>query len=242
MRACGLEHRDLKQFLKTATKHPRDLSKDGSVGHSWIAIEKRSHNGYHFWEGGHSGELGIEAPKYWDSLLLAQGDENPAKVLWEAKPDGFFQKGSGGHIPTMVAACVIDANTCKKIQHFVQQYDFKTYSLSSHHCVHFVQGALHIAGIDIKTEKELIIPPSLHTHSGSIRLWSDPEYSRLPIALPDTLEQALKEEVRKGNLKNVTRWYVKTHVLWSSLWKTRFENLFKLRERTERWLWTRQIQ
>lgn len=236
--ACGIESSELVPFLKKATKHPRDLSKDGSVGHAWIALEKKEAAKTVFWEGGHSGELGIIAPTYWDSLLLAQDQENPAAILWEPREDGFFQRGSGGHHPTCVAACSLDSTTWHQILHYIKTYDFSSYSLTDHHCVHFVIGAGRLCGLEFNVEKQLTLPSYFKTPSGTIKLWNDPVYTYLPLSMPDTLEIELKKAIERSELKDVTKWYLKKHLSWKACWKNRWEGIKALPNRTKRWLWT----
>ena len=114
--ARHLDYTDGRSLLRTLVKHPSDGSKNSDVGHAWIYLHGIVNDQNIGLEGGHSGELGIYQPRYFEGIMnyLEYGyanptsqqqscprhESNPVKYLWEIQQDGFFQKGSGGHCPT----------------------------------------------------------------------------------------------------------------------------------------------
>lgn len=193
--ARKLDYSSFKSLLKTIAKHPSDWSKNGDVGHAWIYLE-----GDEVIEGGHSGELGIDQPRYMDGVLdnIALGSKNPISYLWCSQCDGFFQKGNGGHRPTTAAKLILNPAQYEAIQRFIQNYPYQNYSLTSHQCCTFVQQIAALADIHLEDKVTVQIHPTL---------WEDPAYASLTFASPDRLEVSLRDQIKKGTMKDVLRWY-----------------------------------
>ena len=83
------------------SKHPSDGSKNGDVGHAWIYLQGNVNGESIVIEGGHSGELGICQPKYFDGIMnyveygyadsscgemcCLRNEPNPVKYLWASQ-------------------------------------------------------------------------------------------------------------------------------------------------------------
>lgn len=209
--APHLDYSNLQSLLPTMAKHPATGVKDCTVGHAWILLEGPS---YHF-EGGHSGELGIRCPRYFERVFAAieRGDSNPVRYLWTTLNDGFLQKGPGKHTPTFAARLLLSQESYLRIQRFIETnaYDYSRYSLTTHQCTTFVAAVAHLAGLELAVLQCLQIRPYLCLNGCFYQMWDDPFYSHLFLPTPDALEEALRQAVRQGKAKEVTAQYRRAH-------------------------------
>lgn len=223
--ARQLDYSNAKQLFKTIAKHPSDLSKNGDVGHAWIYL-----HGDAIIEGGHSGELGIDQPKYMDGVVdnIELGAKNPISYLWCPQCDGFFQSGNGGHRPTCAAKASLTKEQFEAIYAYIQNYNFKEYSITKHQCCHFVKEIAAIAGFPLEDQVVVEIDPKLKLGGVDCILWQDPSYQYLKFGSPDRLEYSLREYVRDGLMENVLPLYHKTHQkCFSCQFKEKCSNLRK---------------
>lgn len=206
--ARQLDNSCTRNFLKSVAKHPSDGSKNGDVGHAWIYL-----HGDEIVEGGHSGEFGIDQPRYLEGLMdnMALGAKNPASYLWVSQCDGCFQKGNGGHLPTFAAKVPLTKEQYLEISAFIQAYPFQDYSLTTRQCCTFVKEIGKIAGVQLEYQSILRLDACLSIHGHSYKFWEDPRYEYLPYGSPDLMELSLKTLVADGDAENVTKWYHKTH-------------------------------
>lgn len=198
--APHLNYSNTTRLLKSVAKHPRDWSKHGDVGHAWIYLQGIVDDQPVYLEGGHSGEMGLHQPKYFDGIMdyMEAGDPNPIRYLWEPQCDGFFQEGPGRHKPSFAARRDLTEEQFRKIMRFIGCYPFHEYSLVQKQCCTFVAQIAALAGLHLETEITLSIDSSICFRKTYITLWTDPVYGTLTLASPDKLEKSLQEAVKAG--------------------------------------------
>jgi len=181
------------------------------TGHAWILLIGKQ--GGHPWlfEGGHTGEFGRLAPRYFDELveLSRCKDPNPAKYLFSPLPDGQLEVGSGGHTPTFAAAFPITKESFERVMRLFEPdgYDFSQWGLRGPHCVHFVLSCLACIGVDLSCQKQIALPDSFTYEGEQISLWRDSAYATLTTETPELLEEQLVDRVLKGEALAATKWY-----------------------------------
>lgn len=185
------------------------IAKRGNIGHAWIYLQGVLDGQAVFLEGGHSGELGISQPRYFDGVMdyLERGDANPIRYLWSTQQDGFFQKGNGNHRPTYAVRIEITQEQFHKILEFVQTYDYKRYSLTGNQCATFVVQVAALTGFSINCLQSIPIQQYVYMHGERFRLWQDPRYSMLTISSPDRIESWMKAVVQDGRVNDALEWY-----------------------------------
>lgn len=191
--ARQLDYSSNERLLKTIAKHPSDWSKNGDVGHAWIYLF-----GDTIIEGGHSGELGIDQPRYMEGVIdnMALGAKDPISYLWCSQCDGFFQKGNGGHRPTTAAKLKLTQTQYETIKAFIERYPYREYSLRGNQCCTFVKQIAALVGIVLEDQVTVQINP---------KLWKDPAYKEITFGSPDRLEASLREQIRKGVMVDALR-------------------------------------
>ena len=206
--APHLAYSPTKDLFKTMSKHPRTGCKEGSVGHAWICLVR---DGVVILEGGHSGERGISQPRYFDGVFQAvwQGKKNPVRYLWAVQNDGFFQNGSGGHVPSIAAKVVISSDVFDAIYRFVMTYPFRRYALLGPQCCRFVIEVAKLAGLELKAALSIPIDRCIVLDGRQIQLWHDARFSTLVCETPDVLEVSLKKAIKEGRALDATLWYFK---------------------------------
>lgn len=186
------------------------LPQDPTIGHAWIKLCRNVKGKKWSFEGGHTGEFGLTAPKYFDEVVrlgLETDEPDPAQYLFSSLPDGCLQKGSGGHSPTFSAAFPLTEEQFFKVYRLLREYDFKKWSLQEHQCVDFVLSCLATIGVHLSCTQTLNIPPEFVWKERRIRLWKDAQYSTLTLATPDALEKALFHEVLERKALLAMKWY-----------------------------------
>lgn len=219
--ARHLDYRDFNHLLYTIAKHPSDGSKNGDVGHAWIYLQGEIEGSFICIEGGHSGELGIIQPKYLDgimnyvefgSVVYQPGgrltyEPNPIRYLWEPQRDGFFQVGSGGHIPTCAAKIPITQQQLEQIVQFISTYPYHEYRLLDQQCAGYVARIAAIAELSLAHTVVLEIPSVVYFKGEAIRLWEDEKYRSLMLSTPDCLERSLWNAIKEGKASHAMGWY-----------------------------------
>jgi hypothetical protein len=206
--ACHLDYFQGLDFLKSVAKHPSNGSRTGSVGHAWIYLQGPSFA----LEGGHSGEGNSEQVCYFDGVMdnCEKGLCNPVSYLWKTLHDGFFQKGSGGHLPTCAVKVFLTPAQFQAILEFIhpQSYDYQHYALVGAQCSSFVAEVAALAGLQLERAISIQIPSKIHFRGATIRLWEHPFYSSITLTSPDVLEKSLLRAVDEGKAENALNWYV----------------------------------
>lgn len=176
------------------------LPQEPTIGHAWINLVGKINGKPWRFEGGHTGEFGLTAPRYFDEVVrrsVETSDPNPAKYLFSSLPDGCLQKGSGGHIPTLSVAFPLTEEQFLHLYSFLQSYDFSHWSLRDHQCVDFVLSCLALVGVPLTCTQTIQIPHDFMWEGKRIRLWSDKRYEKLVFTTPEALEKALFAKVLK---------------------------------------------
>jgi hypothetical protein len=160
-------------------------------------------------EGGHSGELGLASPKYFEGVmdLVDAQDPNPIRYLWCIQPDGYFEEGPGSHRPTYAAKFSLTPGQYCAIREYIDQAAFREYAITGRQCASFAAQAAALAGIRLDYEASLAIPKRICFGGRRMTLWSDPAYSRITFGSPDILEQSLKAAVEEGRAQAAKNWY-----------------------------------
>jgi hypothetical protein len=221
--AKHLDYSDGQCLLKTLAKHPADGSKNSDVGHAWIYLQGAVNDHLVAWEGGHSGELGIYQPRYFEGIMnyLEYGyanptslerrfpryEPNPVKYLWETQKDGFFQRGSGGHFPTFAAKINLSELQFLNILQFLKTYDFSQFSLVENQCTSFAAQVAKLGGFTLSHTITVPLQQRIFVGKDYITLWNDSVYNTITISSPDILEKSLIESVQKGNAEYALEWY-----------------------------------
>ncbi len=193
------------------------FERDPQIGHAWITVSYIDQDGKRcLYEMGHSGEVGISAPKYFDEVIHRSeiGQENPVRYLYTSLSDGYLEKGGGGHIPTLSA--LIPISNSNMIQNWYNMtfgqdgYDFSSWSLQNHNCVTYVLAALLALNIDVQLEEtKIFIPQYLSYNKKQYKLWSDPIYQNFSIITTDSLEKWLFYKIQQGKALYITHKQIK---------------------------------
>lgn len=224
--ARHLDYSDSRTFLKTTAKHPSDGSKNGDVGHSWLYLHGLKDGQEVIVEGGHSGERGVMHARYWEGVVNNNEfgyanptqeqiknpriEPNPVKYLWESQPDGFFEKGSGNHVPTFAAKITLTQEQFEKVLSFIDpaHYDYANYSLTVQQCSSYVGHIAALVEFPIEHQETLKIQQDIEIAGQKLHLWTDPRYSSITFSTPDRIERSLIEAVREGRAENALDWYI----------------------------------
>lgn len=209
--ARHLDYTNGKQLLQTIARHPSDGGKNSDVGHAWVFLQGEDG----VLEGGHTGEFGIEQPRYFEGVadLIENGDPNPVRYLWVTQKDGCFQRGSGGFTPTFAARIDLTEEEYRSIRNFIlsDAYPYSTYAITRHQCAAFVAEVAELAGLEVEHQVSIPIEKTLTVGGGTVQLWTDPRFSMLTISSPDILEKSLMQAVYDQKALNATKWYLKRY-------------------------------
>lgn len=212
--APHLNYSSTLAFLRSVANRASG-QKIGRFGHAWIYLQGLKDGKPYIAEGGHSGELGIVQPTYFDGIMnyniwgyanptpeqkkAVRYEPNPVKYLWMIQKDGFFQKGSGGHKPTFAVKVVITREQFEKIVALIEnRYSFEEYSLTSNQCSSFVSQAASLACLPIEGTITVPIDKKVFFGGRTVRLREDSPYAFINLATPDVIEQCLSEAVKAG--------------------------------------------
>ncbi len=211
--AKHLDYSDIDSLLSTIAKHPNG-SRSRDYGHAWIKLVGMKDGNKVMLEGGHSGELGRTTPTYLDGVYVLATkkpipDPNPVHYLFSSLPDGFFQKGSGGHKPTFACRRELTEDQFKIIWDFCTKdaYNFSKYSLIENQCTHFVVRVAALAGLELDAEVTMNIPKKAKFWNREILLWNDPRYSSISFLSPDALEKSMLLCVKSETATPCLKWY-----------------------------------
>jgi hypothetical protein len=188
------------------------LDQDPNTGHAWIVLIGKEDGHPWVFEGGHTGEFGLYAPRYFDEVVRLSWDEhhpNPAYYLFTTLPDGTIQYGSGGHTPTFAAAFPLTEVGYCRVRRLLAQdgYDFSQWGIRGPNCIRFVHSCLAAIGVEVDCQETFVMPPSFRYKGEEVTLWSDPVYSKFDIETPELLEKRLWELTEEGRALVASRWY-----------------------------------
>ncbi|MDF2550425.1 MAG: hypothetical protein K0S07_1492 [Chlamydiales bacterium] len=223
--APKLDYSDSERFLGSMAKRAnRSISgvRGQGFGHAWIYLK-----GDESIEGGHSGEWGSLAARYFDGVMnyIEYGypnpteeekretrfEPNPIKYLFYPLFDGCFEKGSGGHTPSFAAKRVLSRQEYLLIRDFISphHYYYAEYSLLDRQCCSFLVQIAHLLGLDLNCQMTFDLKPELYFQGRLLRLYQDHIYRQIAFFSPDLLEQKLKERASEGQLQPCLNWYLK---------------------------------
>jgi len=205
--ARHLDYSHSQGLLKTVAKHPQDGSMSGDVGHTWVLLKGAGE----VIEGGHSGELGIDEPKYFDGImdLVDGGDPNPVRYMHQTLHDGYFEEGAGGFSPTYAIKKELTQQQYQNIRRFMEQYDYTDYSLTNRQCIVFVTEIARMAGLQLKSRVKVPVAQYARVGNSHIKMWTHPNYAELELMSPDVLEKEMMEAVYRGEAEYALDWYRK---------------------------------
>ena len=185
---------------------------DSNTGHTWIVLAGKQDGKDWVFEGGHTGEFGLYAPRYFDEVVRLAWDEedpNPASYLFSSLPDGCLQYGSGGHDPTFAAAFPLTEEGYQRVRRLLSDggYDFSRWGILGPNCIRFSLACLASVGIELSCQETFVLPHSFIYKGEKVHLWSDPAFSRLCVETPELLEKRLWELVEDGKGSAALKWY-----------------------------------
>jgi len=189
--ARGLDYSSGKAMYKSLKFQQGRKNTHGIFGHTWIRLKGEQDEEVVVVEGGHSGDLGERQPVYLDGVMaqIKGGHPNPISYLWATKEDGFFQRGSGGHIPTHRAVFVLSEEQYWDILNYIDpaNYDYQHYALTDRQCVSYCARIADRIGEKMHYKADISIPQNVQILTKKIVLWRNPQYGNLSIGLPDVL-------------------------------------------------------
>lgn len=211
-------------FRSVASQSESQERRGGYLGHAWIYLQGQYQDQIFSLEGGHSGERFDPPAFYFDGIMnyneygcanpennVCSGYEsNPVKYLWSIREDGFFQKGSGNHIPTFAAKVSLSKEQFERVLSFIRpsRYPYSCYALTGKQCCSFVVEVAKLIGLSLTAEVSLKIAPAVYYGNMKVRLWEDPCYSTITLSTPDQLEKSLIEAVENGQAEEALEWYL----------------------------------
>jgi len=206
--AKHLDYSDAESLVSTIAKHP-DGSRERDVGHAWMLLAGIQDGKKVLIEGGHSGELGINEPRYLERVVLNSCERNPVRHLFYPLQDGYFEVGPGQHLPTYAIRVELNQKTFQQILELIQpdHYHFRHYSLTDNQCTTFVAKVATLAGLQLEHETIIPIPQYMKLARKKICLWRDSQYATITISTPDKLEKSMIEAVVAGQARVALRHY-----------------------------------
>jgi hypothetical protein len=173
--------------------------------HAWIILESPQNR----LEGGHTGDFGLERPRYHEgvSRRVRDGDPNPIAYLWQTMADGQFQKGKPNRPPTFVWRMPITRRRYQLIYEYVVQRKYDQFGVRANNCTDMVVEAAALAGINLGHRIRLSLPPEMKVWGRMRRVWTDPQFRILEFSTPEVLEPDLRQLARMGIGSDATEWY-----------------------------------
>jgi hypothetical protein len=174
--------------------------------HAWIILESpRSRL-----EFGHTGDFGIEKPRYHDGVLqrMRDGDPNPIGYLWQTMSDGQFQLGKPPRPPTFVWRMPITGRRYQQMYEHMMQRTYDQFGVRTNNCTDMVVETAALAGINLNHRIRLTSPPEVKVWGRARRVWTDPRFRILEFSTPEVLEVDLRQLAQMGIGSDVTEWYL----------------------------------
>ncbi len=221
--AAHLNYRTFETFIGSMQRGLL-FNRDPQIGHAWITVSFLEPDGSRvYYEVGHTGELGLTAPKYFDEVIfraLNGKDLNPVRYLYASLPDGLRENSSGMHIPTLSALIPISLDSVQAWQRLTFEsdgYDFQRWALQDHNCITYVQASLAACNIELELQETIIDIPKVTDFQGAtLVLWNDSRYRFFSCKTVDSLEKWLFQEIQKGKAAYISSSQI---AKWHSEWK-----------------------
>jgi hypothetical protein len=173
--------------------------------HAWIILESPRNR----LEGGHTGDFGLERPRYHEGVRqrVRDGDPNPIAYLWQTMSDGQFQKGKPNRPPSFVWRMPITRRRYQLIYEYVVQRNYDQFGVRSNNCTDMVVEAAALAGINLSHRIRLSLPQETKVWGRTRRVWTDPQFRILEFSTPEVLEPDLRQLAQMGIGSDATEWY-----------------------------------
>jgi len=174
--------------------------------HSWLMLESPQDR----LEFGHTGDLGLEKPRYHVGVLqrVRHGDPNPIAYFWQMMSDGKFQIGKPPRPPTFIWRMPITRRRYQLIYEYVMHRKYDQFGARSNNCTDMVIETAALAGINLVHRIRLTWPQETKVLGRTRRVWTDPQYRILEFSACDVLEVDLRQLARSGIGSDVTEWYL----------------------------------
>lgn len=174
--------------------------------HSWLILETPLER----LEFGHTGDFGLETPRYHDGVMQRgwTDDPNPVAYLWRTMSDGQLQTGKPNRPPTFVWRMPITQRHHQLIHEYLLQRKYDQFGIRSNNCTDLVAEAAALAGINLIHRIRLTAPQEVNFLGRMLRVWTDPKYRIVEFSTPEVLETDLRQLARFGIGSDVTEWYL----------------------------------
>jgi hypothetical protein len=174
--------------------------------HAWIMLESPESR----LEFGHTGDFGLEKPRYHEGVLqrLRDGDPDPIGYLWQTMSDGQFQTGKPNRPPTFVWRMPISRRRYQLVYEHVMQRRYDQFGVRTNNCTDMVAEVAALAGINLIYRIRLTLPQDTKVWGRTRRVWTDPRFRILEFSTPEVLEVDLRHLAEIGIGSDVTEWYL----------------------------------
>ena len=174
--------------------------------HAWIMLESPESR----LEFGHTGDFGVEKPRYHEGVLqrLRDGDPDPIGYLWQTMSDGQFQTGKPNRPPTFVWRMPISERRYHLVYEHVMQRRYDQFGVRTNNCTDMVAEVAALAGINLIHRIRLTLPQDTKVWGRTRRVWTDPRFHVLEFSTPEVLEVDLRHLAQIGIGSDVTDWYL----------------------------------
>jgi len=174
--------------------------------HAWIMLESPESR----LEFGHTGDFGLEKPRYHEGVLqrLRDGDPDPIGYLWQTMSDGQFQTGKPNRPPTFVWRMPISRRRYQLVYEHVMQRRYDQFGVRTNNCTDMVAEVAALAGINLIHRIRLTLPQDTKVWGRTRRVWTDPRFRILEFSTPEVLEVDLRHLAEIGIGSDVTEWYL----------------------------------
>ena len=174
--------------------------------HAWIMLESPESR----LEFGHTGDFGLEKPRYHEGVLqrLRDGDPDPIGYLWQTMSDGQFQTGKPNRPPTFVWRMPVSGRRYQLMYEHVMQRRYDQFGVRTNNCTDMVAEVAALAGINLIHRIRLTLPQDTKVWGRTRRVWTDPRFRILEFSTPEVLEVDLRHLAEIGIGSDVTEWYL----------------------------------
>ena len=174
--------------------------------HAWIILENPGGR----LEFGHTGDFGLEKPRYHEGVMqrVRDGDPNPIAYMWQTMSDGQFQMGKPNRPPTFVWRMPITRRRYQLMYEYVVQRNYEKFGVRTNNCTDMAVETAALAGINLGHRIRLTLPPEMKVWGRTRRIWTDPQFRILEFSTPEVLEVDLRQLAQIGIGSDATEWYL----------------------------------
>jgi hypothetical protein len=222
--AAHLDYGDQTRLVRQLQKRSR--FKQGFMGHSWVYLEGWDRGRRQVFDAGLSpkgdgatqfmrGVLDLARYGYVDPTPQQRRDPrvdpNPIAYLWQDQRNGYLQPAAEARLrPSYAARVDLTQDQFRAIRAMMDpgRPSHRSFQLTGQQCSSFLVEVAAQARITLDHLVTILIPSQVRGGGKTLRLWTDPVYSRLTLSSPDVLEQSLKRLVAEGRATDALRWYL----------------------------------